>query len=355
MEAGRAVIVPLLRTYARVLGVPDVDALAILREVYDDMHANSLTVESRAFVFGTPAAGGSNVGNGAVNRLTVDADAYDIEAQHADSKTFRCIADEHSQGGANEHEELWELRGGAALRDRLEVTGSGRVLSGVKALSGRDSLRWILNPSFEDYEGSAPLTALTGWTVNTIANLTADTANTYRDYLGITTPAAMRLTGNVELEQNLNGLQVKTNPRVPIYVHVVYNRQVGSGDGTLTLTFGGVSKAVVLSAQTGWNVLKIDVDEDAWFKNWNQEDPLVKIALSGHSTGYVLVDDVTIGPYTQFDGAWYAFVGGSTPWLRDDVFTFSDTETGAILQRFFALYFGAYMPHTTGTPTWSEP
>ncbi|HBY62162.1 MAG TPA: hypothetical protein DEH78_20270, partial [Solibacterales bacterium] len=70
---------------------------------------------------------------------------FDIEAQTPDTKYLECVADEHS--GADEHEELFEIRGTVSEPDGLKVVGSGR-LGALRAKSARDSFQYISNPSF---------------------------------------------------------------------------------------------------------------------------------------------------------------------------------------------------------------
>ena len=351
------VLTPLLISYAKVIDVPERDPQAILTRVFDNMINNSLALTSRQFVFGTPSAGGSNVGNGVLNRLTTDAENQDIENQYADSKTAKCIADEHS--GAEEHEEVFEIRGGAAERDDLERIGSGSIAS-ITALSARQVQRYVRNPSFERYDGTLAVpTSIDGWTaLSDISNfaLSETAAEVYRGYVGVGTARSLEIKANDTLEQNLNVTRARFNPFVPVYLQVAWNREEGLGDGTLTLHLGSQSTSVVLAAQTGWQILRLAIGQKNWFKVWNEEDPKVKIQLSGRTTGSVFVDDVILHPYQLFDGAWYALVGGATPFLRDDLFTFSDTETGSILQRWFWRGFRRYLPHATGgSVTWAEP
>ncbi|HBY62161.1 MAG TPA: hypothetical protein DEH78_20265, partial [Solibacterales bacterium] len=212
---------------------------------------------------------------------------------------------------------------------------------------------------FSQYSGTEAVpTAITDWTVTTsISNFELDSTNYYRDFVGDTTPRSLRIKANDTVTQNFNVGKARFNPFTPYYLQIAYNRQVYSGDGTLTITLGSRTTNVVLAAQTGWNVLRMPIGQNNWHSRWNQENAGVAIALSSRTTGSVLVDDVVLVPYDNFDGSWYAIVGGSTPFLRKDKANWTDTATeGAIVQYFLWRFFNGYLPHTTGgSVTWTEP
>jgi hypothetical protein len=355
LRSGAALLQGGLRTYAKQLGVPERDAGGILTRIYERFHAANLRVKSRGFSFGTPSAGGGNSGDGTLYRLNVDENNYAIESQTADAKTVKCIQDRHS--GAPVHREIFEIRGAQRSRDALKLEGSGLV-GFLRALSARDSEAFLTNPSFDSFGGTttAP-TSIPGWTPTTsISNFAMDTTNYYRADQGVTAPAALKITANDGLTQLFSTQNAVFDFLTPYYCQVAWNRQVGAGDGTLTLTLGNVTASVALVAQTGWNVLKIPLGPGNWFKNFNKQSMALKIELASRTTGYVLVDDVVLAPMQSFDGGWYALVGGSTPFLRDDVFTFSDTETGAIIQKWLWRTYQRYLPSATGgAVTWTDP
>jgi hypothetical protein len=60
---------------------------------------------------------------------------------------------------------------------------------------------------------------------------------------------------------------------------------------------------------------------------------------------------------TQADGCYYAVVGGSTPFLKEDVFTFTDTGgTSAIINYWLWRAFGRFLPHNASAgETWADP
>lgn len=264
------ILLPHWLAYAKLNGYPETDAISIIRRLYRTFADGSKRVKSRVFSFGSISAGGSNVGTGTINRLTKDAYNHDIENQTADVKTFECVEDEHT--GASEHEERFEIRGQAAYRDLLSFTGSGER-GVIRAVSSRGAEQYFNNPSFDTFEGSgASITSIPGWTVGTnIANFEEVTSSYYRDAPGVTTAKCVKFETNDSLEQNFNVRPAIFDPGIPVYVQIAYNRQTGSGDGTLTLTFGNVTANVVLAAQTGWNILRIAIGANAWHKNFNKD------------------------------------------------------------------------------------
>jgi hypothetical protein len=349
-----AILTPLFLSYAKVRSIPYRTIPEIFRELHDDFVANSKTVNSREITFASMSYSGT--GNGVLNRLTEDKDGFDIENATAEAKAAKCVEDEHS--GAVEHEEVFRVSGAPAGRDPIEFAGSGKV-GRLVAVSARHSARFIRNPSFDDITGSVgSLTGVTGWTpVSDISNFDADETDTYRGYAGAGTLRSLEFTGSDTLEQNLNVASARFDPTVPVYVQCAVMRK-SSATGTFTLTFG--SKTAMLDVSTisndTWTVVRLALDKNLFFPNWNQEDPKVSVGMATLATGTVLVDDVIVTPMTFFDGTWWALVGGSTPFLRDGEFTGTDTEVGAKINYWLWRAFGLYLPHTTGgTETWADP
>jgi hypothetical protein len=349
IRGGSSLVMPLLLTYSKALGVPETDLDGMIDRLFEAMHAGSESVLSRQFTFGSPAAGGANAGNGELVRLTVDADGYDIEAAHAETKTWRCEGDEHS--GGREHNELFIVRGEDIERDALRLTGSA-LRARVKVLSAEDSK--LRNPSFSDARTSGgSLSEFPGWTVGAVANFESVTTDYYKDFKGETTPKCLRFKVDDSIEQNLAVRRADIDVGVPMFLQVAFKREAAC-NGTLTLTLGSQTESVVLAAQSGWTILRLTPGTKCWFPNWNQEDPVVKIALAGRTTGTLLVDDVVFAPWGRLDGTWWALVGGSTPFLYGDEFTALDTEVGSVLQHWFWRLFGRYLPHSLA-PTWVDP
>jgi hypothetical protein len=185
-----SVLMPHIQSYNKhVYNYPNLsDINEMIDNLFTRWHAGTVRIPSRQFTFGTPAAGGANVGNGQVLRLNKDKYNYDMENQHADSKRFTCLRDVNL--GTAKWEEAFELRGYDAGIDELDMIGSGLVKE-VAAFSARDSL--LLNPSFSSYSGALPSTPtdITNWVCSPAvgaANYEIDETNYFRDFLGDTTP-----------------------------------------------------------------------------------------------------------------------------------------------------------------------
>lgn len=345
-----ALLTPLLRTWAKFIDVPERDAQGMLDRLYDHFIDTGQRIASRIFVFGAAVAGGSNAGDGVLNRLAENEDGLCIENAHSETKTVVCTSDQTS--GADKHEEIFEIRGGAAGKDALEVSGSGRTTE-IKALSARDSI--LGNPSFSRFSGTiAALTALTDWTPTTaLSNFTLDETNFYRDFVGDTTPRSVIFGANDTLSQAMSVRRRSLSPGVPYFFQVAYNREIAGADGTLTISLGTQSVSVALAAQTGWNILVLPVDKNLFYKNFNEQDLDVSIQVSGGATFGLRVDDVILAPMTQVDGTWWALVGGATPFLRDDEFASTDSEssTYGVIQRWLWRSFGRYLPQALPAPS----
>lgn len=352
--------------YAKQQDFPEMDIQQIFTRLQQSFIDNSESVDSREFTYGTPTADGGNVGDAILSRLTTDQFAQDIENATPEAKIVTCTSDANS--GATKHAEVYEIRGAAAFKNNLDVTGSGEVGAIISATT-RDTQAFVSNPSFSSFQPAASppvdvpagsLTALTDWTpigsATDFSNLSIDVGETYRDIVG-QSPAALGIGAADGVKQKFSVVQAQFNPLIPYYVQIAYNRADGAFSGTLQLTFGDQAVSVVLAAQTGWNVLRIVLDESSWYDVFNATDPGIEIEVTAFTSGTLLVDDVIVAPMTLHDGTWYALVGGQTPSLIDDEFTFADTALeAAILQFWFWRLYDRYLPHNSaGAETWADP
>ncbi len=347
-----------LRSFGQFMAVrPNEDFFREWRRYYV---ANSKTVKYRNVTFGSwSAVTGS--GTGYIYRLTKDQDNFNIEAGFSETKTAECIADQNN--GAQRHAEVFRIRGLPAGKDALELVGTGRFVD-VTCLSPASSGAIVKNPSFEGVvESTYPaLTSINNWTPSSIANIQTETTTYFKDNPQATPSRSLRFTTNASIQQSFTALALRWDPNVPLFAQIAFNRE-SSCDGSLNIIIGNVTATVVLAAQVGWNILTFPVTTSAWYLNWKKTAPSgtltnasVTISLTGRTTGTLLIDDFTIGPYTQVDGCWVAIVGGATPFLLRDFFTIVDTsaDTG-IIQTFLARRYGQYLPSTSGSPTWTEP
>lgn len=364
-SVGQNVLAPLWLTYSRVKELPWTDTASIIRALFVDFAeaGTPVTVTSRGYTYGSPAVV-SATGTGEVVRCTVDSYNYTIESPLiAESKVYECIADEHTVGGTR-HAETFLVRGEAFGKDIINITGTGGSAT-VAALNPYGATSpWVRNAGFESFSpSSGTLTDLTNWTVTTIGSLQMVTGTpgneVYQDALPqFTTPYAIRMTGNNAISQSFSTQQLKWNPALPMFCQVAFKRE-SSCDGTLTITVGDKTASVALSAQSGWTILRFSVAQDAWFRRWNKvaADPstvVVKIELSGRTTGTLLLDSFILAPFTPiWDGSFVAITSGTTPWKRGDKWSATDTcSENGVIQKWMARTYGGYLPHS-GSPTWN--
>jgi len=56
---------------------------------------------------------------------------------------------------------------------------------------------------------------------------------------------------------------------------------------------------------------------------------VVELELASRTTGSLVLDDVNIDYWTNLDGLYYAALGGATPFIFNDFFTWTDALTGS--------------------------
>ena len=357
-----SVIGPLILNYALVDGtIGETDVTAAFARIYRRHVLNTLSVKSRNITFASWAAS-SAIGNGAINRLTVDENGFDIESVTVEAKRAECVADQN-QGGTPQHEEQFQFRGATRKPDQLAIPGSGLVSDPVSAASCRTTP--FSNSSFDQLDGTSitALTTIPGWTVGAegIANYNLDTTNYYRDFQGATTPAALKFLSNGNVSQKFSANNVKCVQNQPYYAQIAYNRSIGSCDGILWFSVGNTSVQVTLAAQSGWQILRIPIGRNCWPKNFAAaNDPIIKIQLTNRTSGTLLVDDIIFAPFVAEDGTWHLPVGGSVKWVANnhDAFTLTDTLVGAdsVNQYWFWRALGLYLPgNKVGGETWTDP
>ena len=344
------------------------DLLSLMRAIYEHFHANSLTVESRAITYDTSAtAGASNVGNGAMHRLTVDEFAYDLEACHVETKRFRCRGDVNS--GVQEHAESFECLGDTASQDALlrASYGSGessRVFFRSKHAGSGAGGSLLRNSSFSTYSATASPKFL-GWTESAVGGgIAQDTTNFYRSHPGASTDGSLQMTGGggtITLKQTLASMRVsKLDPDTPYFLRVMLNKTVGTAvGGTVNLRLGSQTVSVTIAAMgANWVELKVPLDTNLWFRNFNEASFDVEIEWVTSTSGTLLIDDMILVPMDLIDGTFWTLVGGATPWLVDDTLAFTDTggaPATAKIQWWLWVAGLGYLPHTTGVPTFTEP
>ena len=373
-----SIITPVLYEYARILAADAAGGFGssyrtpadIFRALYEWFVATSETVQSRAITFDTSVtAGGSNVGNGALSRLTVDENTFDLEACHVEKKQFRCRTDQNS--GAEENAEVFEMSGTAASFDSLLRSAFGSGESARTALVSRHAGTGtggslLTNSSFSQFTATAT-PAFTAWTESAGGDYVAqDTTNYYRTYPNAQTDASLKITGGsgtVTLKQTLANMRIRrVDPNTPYFLRVMVNKTIGSASGgTFTIRLGSIAVDTTIAAMgANWQEIIIPLDTSCWFRIFNEDPFDIEIEWASSSSGYLLVDDVLFTPFDLIDGTWWVLRGNAashTPWLVDDLLTVTDTggapATGKIQWWLFVAGFG-YLP-SSDSPTFADP
>jgi hypothetical protein len=333
----------------------------MLDEIFEYFHDNSMAVQSRVFSFGLASAAGGNVGNGQILRLNKDKYDYDLENGHIDIKRIRCLLDQNT--GTDVGNEVFQIMGETATRDAIKRSGSG-LRTTLVGISADDSL--LNNASFQSFSGEADdPDSIGSWTSSAgdgSSYYTFDSTNNFRAAPSDpTTSYAINLKATTNLTQKLTVPGVELSRNTPYLTAVVWNRAVGSGEGTLVVRMGSKSESIAISAQTGWVVSTVpgSLDQYCWYDNFKEDD--LDIALEWTRTsGDLLIAEVLLVPGTYFDGSYYWALPGSaasyTAHLKKDEFTVTDTATDSIIQKWIARGFDRYLPHGSGSAiTWTDP
>ena len=331
----RAGLVPLLQEYGALCDVPEAaDLDTLVQYIIEDLRVAPTLVTSRGFTRGNAAAGGANVGNGTISRLTVDEAGYALENSWPETKTARCLADQNT--GAFKHAEVFEFRGIEGPIDFIgfPTSGSGeggKVLVTSKHAGSGDGGSLLVNSSFDSYNPGATQ-PIVGWTISLSASATygSTSATAYRGNPSSSVDGYLTLTANVLLTQSINR-RFSLNPRVPYRARLMVHRGGTSADGNIVLRMGSETRTVDLTtlAANAWAEVALPLDKELYPKGFNETDLTIEIEWTGRTTGTLRIDDCIFAPLAFVDGAWIWMTGGATPFMRDDVFTIADTGGAA--------------------------
>lgn len=345
----------------------------LFRALYDWFVAKSYTVKSRTITYDTSVtAGGSNVGNGGLSRLTVDENGFNLEACTVEKKLFKCVGDQNTGNEATA--EVFECVGEASSFDSVlrasfgSGGGANTVIASRNAGSGRGG-SLLTNSSFSDYDSTAT-PKFTGWDLDSGAAgaLTQDTTNYYRTHPGAQVDASLKLTWGgttLRIQQTLENMKARRfDPDTPYVLRFMVNADIGSASGgTVTVRLGGTEKDFSISGTltgNGWVECVLDFDSGLWFKNFNAAGFTVEIEWASGTSGYILVDDAILAPMDLIDGTyWFLRGNAASPvnWLVNDILQVTDTggapSTGKLQWWFWVAGYG-YLP-SSGTPTLADP
>lgn len=360
---GQGMLDAVIRTYGKFIDEPSNDIIEIivaLRKYFSD---NSKNIKERNFTFGSPSLSGT--GSGTLERLNIDENGDEIEAQTPDAKYCKCISDANS--GAQRNSEIFEIGGGYGGRDLLNIEGVG-VVGEILATSRDDSL--VENSSFDLGPSNGTPSSpddIPSWESLDTSNVAVTVNSTNFEYISATvfrplindeetTYSLWLKAANHRLRQKLVNRGVQLDADSAYYAQLAWYRDGSTytGAGTLTLRVGSQSAAVVVAAQTGWNILQFAATANNWFSNFNENDLSVRVDWVRTGGNGILVDDVDFVPYQVFDGGYYRLMAGATAFLEDDEFTFTDSAVESKIQRWLWILFRQYLP-ASATPTLADP
>lgn len=321
-------LVPGMLRLGQIIDSPNVnDIPALMQDIYDYMHTNTVRVETRNITHGAWTAWVSNTGTGLAHLLSVDEEGYDIESCYVETKTMKCIADGNMERGVRGAERFL-VYGTDPSPDMVALAGSGRMRGGeiVAAHAGTgDGGSLLTNSSFDATVGATDTDAakFPGWTIaGTPANMAQVTSTYYVHAPNSANDYCIEFETNEKITQKISVAGNRLKPRTPYYLQIAYMRK-SSADGTLTIRMGSQTKAATVSSATNdvWNILRIDVGTGNWYRNFVEDDMNIEIELSSRTTGTVYVDNVVFVPFTPFDSLWHVVVAGATAYRLDDYFT----------------------------------
>lgn len=344
------------------------DDQSMFDEIYRYFIDNGQRVQGRAYSYGTPSAGSSNVGNNQILRLTTDQYNQPIENIYRDRKRALCVLD--YQTGAVRGGEVLQLVGQTPPKDDLQRSGSGAE---AQLVGGHAENCILQNASFSNFESTTGVptspSGITDWTSvspTTVDSTTYefDGTNYFRAAPSDSTPYALKIKASALLRQKISTIGKKLIEQVPYILLVMYNAEVGSGVGTLTARMGTASASVATSGLTGWRTLIVPgsgtLNQSCWYKNFAQDDLAIELQWA-RTSGNLLIDDVLFMPGTFHDGTWYWFVPKTvTSWIPNrvnDSYTWQDwISSDSKIQKWNDRGFRRYLPSSIGSSiTLSDP
>jgi len=329
----------------------------------DDIAAGmngSETVKNRAFTFDTTvAAGGSNVGNGTLYRVYRDKYDANIEAGQFIQGTIRARVITDRSNGVSAGAEAAILYGvGTGKVDEIELGNAPNGQQSLNAVKSADSTIGT-NLSFDTASGSNA-TTFDNWTLTafTASDFAIYTSDYFRKSPGLTTGQCCQFKLNNTITQTVNAASIDYSRPVMLIVRA---KRLSSCDGTMTIRLGIKSKAVALSAQSGWfdTYIGVDADDDGWYDNFKEDNSgngfRVAVDLASRTTGTLLIDEIILAQPVLWNGIYYLLTAGSTDYLKEDYFEYVDSVSNTgVNQTWLARLYSKHLPHTSGSPTYAD-
>ena len=122
--------------------------------------------------------------------------------------------------------------------------------------------------------------------------------------------------------------RIQFDTTIPYLWHIAY-KPTASATGNVTIKIGGDSVKTTAfdgSANSDWQV----ATNSLFFRNFNEEDPDIEIAVTSLSGGQVYLDDFIFAPMSEFNGLYYLIVGGEEPFLKGDGFSLTVSQSSKV-------------------------
>lgn len=355
-----AMLQPVIFDWGTVIDSPYADRRAVMADIYEYCHENSIIVESRGITYGSVSDVGTPVGNGTIRRLTVDWNGYNLEACRAERKEFRVVNDQTN--GALRGGEAIQVYGEQLSLDALKLLDFGSGVLGVinaRHAGGGAGGSLARNSSFDAVNSSDEPSS---WEVT---GTVTDSSSYYRRAPGVdaANSKSCQMSAGSSLSQKIRNAAQALRSDQPHFLRVMVNAD-GGATGQFILRLGAVSKTIadVATLGGGWQEVAIDLDENLWYQNFMEDE--CDIALEWNGTGTILVDDLIFTVWDALDGTFWMPIGGTTPWMYDDKLEVTDTggdpAVNGGIRNYWAYLAGlGYFPHDNGAGggaiTWAEP
>lgn len=327
----RGVLSPALENFMLAINEPVGGFEDNADRLIEYMQDNAETFNAAQHTHGSPTAVSGNTGTGLVYRLALSKYGHELQAVHAETKTFECIID---QTTGNEYQEVFRVSGQRRLRDDIEIQGSG-IDTNLTVSNADNSTQIILNPTFTVGSGTpaagSPITPssttdISNWTLTTAANARLDADTVFRGSPSRTTPVSLRFTDNNTITQSIKTRAPSLDPDVPILIEYALYRE-SNCDGNFISTMGLSALATSMSGLSNgaWTVKAHALDSSRYLDQFNTTDAAFSFQLSSRTTGSVYIAAPIVVPFTFVDGEWWAITPGQTSFLRGDKFTAATT------------------------------
>jgi hypothetical protein len=325
------------------LFAPDNSINTIFTYMYNDMVANSESVNPNIIGSITITPDGTNVGTGTLKASKTDLLGADDERIKSETIKVNCIGDMST--GSSSGNESFEIVGNPIQNTTSYLTQG----SGTSSISPLTNL--LINGSFDTFT-----TANTpdNWTISggVVGTHIFSTATSFRGAKALKLKGNSVLTG-ISLYQAFPSPAINTFYNASVWIKKGASVPTGA---TLTISITGTGMAAIVIATDECN------DFTTSYVNYNiffsLPDPIptdlaITIAITSAnnltSSDEIYIDELIIGNTVDFGHVQYALIPGSTDFLIGDNIGITTVRTSSgVIQGFFTRYFNTVL-HSDAT------